>query len=322
MNENTISDKLNNILSVARLAPSVHNTQPWKVHTKGQDSLVVSIDDNHKLKDGDPTGRQTVISLGIFAEAVNISAASFGFRVVAMEYIHDSVTIKYETSEHTDPQVASLVKLLGARSSDRSIYKPAQISVQDLSEIEGTPHTENILVKVITERSIIEQIASLTSKAIRLALSNPSFRNELGKYLVLPLSRKARGIAVRSLYLPFIVEVAQPLLLRLGVSTGAESKQEFKRWSSATAVVAILADGDMPRHWFDAGRAYLSTSLAIESTGLSQATSAAIVEASNYHDDIEESLQTNKRILALIRVGNGSNKRHYSPRVKPSELTT
>jgi hypothetical protein len=82
----------------------------------------------------------------------------------------------------------------------------------------------------------------------------------------------------------------------------------------------LLADGDMRKYWFRVGRVYLRVSLKLEDLGLSQATSAAIVEASNYHDDIEASLHTTKRALAIIRIGQGSTNKQYSPRLTAAEL--
>jgi hypothetical protein len=61
------------IIDLALFAPSVHNTQPWKVKLL-DNGLLISLDPAHKLKYGDPTGRETQISLGIFAEAVICSA--------------------------------------------------------------------------------------------------------------------------------------------------------------------------------------------------------------------------------------------------------
>lgn len=317
----SLQDKLVDILNIARFAPSVHNAQPWKVSLE-DDTLLVRIDKTHSLKHGDPTGRQTIISLGIFCEAIVVAARHEGFNVMGVAFGGSSVKLKLKPSFdtfHSD----KTAELLKKRCTDRSIYRPAKLSQKMIDNIEGFAGINSGLeLKFTTDRITIDKIAKLTSRGIRLALSNPAFRKELRVHLVEPWSRKKRGIAVRSLYINWLLAVMQPFLMDLGVGSKAESILEKKRWLSATGIVLILGDGDSSRYWFNAGRGYLRASLEIEAAGLSQATSAAVIEASNYHEDIESLIGTNKRLLGMIRVGEGSKLRHYSPRVDAEQLIT
>jgi hypothetical protein len=315
-----IAQSLPAIIENARFAPSVHNSQPWVVSTK-DNAVVVELDRQHTLGAGDPTGRQTILSLGIFAEAVALSANTLGLQTQSV--LLDSTTASITFTETLGAaSAAEEIALLHKRASDRSIFRPANISVDMIKQLEQAIHLSGISVRVITERPIIEKIADLTGHGIKLAMSNPEFRKELSQYLVLPGSHKHRGIAVKSLYINGMLARLQPWMVRRGLSIGAEAVLEKKRWQSASAVVAILGDGDLSKYWFETGRTYLHVSLAIEKLGLSQATSAAIVEASNYHDDIEDLLGIEKRVLALIRIGAGSAKRVYSPRISADELLT
>ena len=315
-----LKTKLPDIVSIARLAPSVHNTQPWKVSAEDS-SIRVSLDAAHTLSDGDPTGRQTIISLGIFTEALIIAAASYGFTEEKVTFDGSSVTIALGESQAAS-SVEKIVSLLRKRSSDRSLYQPVTIDKEAVQTIEQAGEQFRVSVQVVQDQHIIDQIAHLTCKGIGLALSNPSFRKELSGYLVLPWSGKKRGIAVKSLYINPVVAVLEPLFMRLGIGISKEVSLEEKRWLSASGVVVIIASGDLAQFWLAAGRAYLRISLAIEDLGLAQATSAAIVEASNYHEDVEQLLHTNQRILSVIRIGRGSPKRYYSPRVNVHDLLT
>jgi hypothetical protein len=320
--EALLSQNLLQILESARFAPSVHNTQPWRVHVEGK-TLVITIDPKHRLGDGDPTGRQTIISLGIFVEALCLICRDFDLSPKDIVADANGAKITFaEKAKSNNAEVDAMKRSLRTRASDRSIYKAVDIELSSIKAIEGVETDPTISVQVITDRKIITEIANLTSKGIKLAMSSPGFRQELSQYLALPWGNKKRGISVKSLYIPTYLALLQPFMVKAGLSINAESVLERKRWLSASAVVAILGDGDLNKHWFEAGRTYLRSSLAIEGQGLSQATSAAIVEASNYHDDIEEMLHTNQRILALIRIGKGHPKRQYSPRVEAEELLT
>lgn len=315
-----IKEHLPALLDIARLSPSVHNAQPWVVSVAGPDTLLVSVDKRHKPEQADPTGRQTIISLGIFVEALGIAAGSLGLGLGIVSPKGDAATVQFVVAQK--PTTDGLVQLLHRRSSDRSVFTPVTLTPDMVRQLESRAEANHVVTKVITDRGLIQEIADLTSRGIAVALSSPAFRKELSGFLVSPWSGKKRGIAVRSLYIGPLLELFEPLLMRLGIGLKAEAALEKRRWESASGVVAILADGDMPRYWFEVGRAYLRASLQIEALELSQATSAAIVEASNYHEDIEQRLGTNQRLLALIRIGKGNPRRHYSPRVEAEKLLT
>jgi hypothetical protein len=110
--------------------------------------------------------------------------------------------------------------------------------------------------------------------------------------------------------------------MKTGLGVTSEVKLERKRWLSSSGIIFITTAGDVPEYWFEAGRAYLHVALEIENQGLSQATSAATVEASNYHEDIERLLGTNERLQCVIRVGKGAKNRNHSPRVNVEDLLT
>jgi hypothetical protein len=320
MSNPNLSEQLHTILDIARWAPSVHNAQPWLIKQTDPSSLRIEIDKKWKPEEGDPTSRETIISLGILSEAIAIAANSVGLYADAA--LQDEAALITFTAGAGSENVAELVALLRKRCTDRSIYKPVEITPDMVSRLESARNSDTVSLKVTTDEVLLATIADLTSKGIGVALSSPNFRKELSTYLTLPWSSRKRGIAVRSLHIPLWLELVEPLFMRLGIGLKAEVALEKRRWLSASGVVVILADGDMPKYWFEVGRSYLQVSLEAEAMGLSQATSAAIVEASNYQEDIEEALGTNKRLLALIRLGKGSSKKYYSPRLNAEELLT
>lgn len=71
------------ILYLASLAPSGHNSQPWKVQIENPDKWVLSLDESRLLPAVDPTGRESLLSLGAFLENLSAAALNFGY---AAEY--------------------------------------------------------------------------------------------------------------------------------------------------------------------------------------------------------------------------------------------
>lgn len=302
------------ILEIARFAPSVHNTQPWRVSID-DGRILVDLDEDYVLEAGDPTGRETIISMGIFTESVILSARNFGLSCERVVYSDKKVTISFEKGKKTSQDI----HLLKSRATDRSIYKKVKIAKETTDKL-ASLSSDNVKIWVVTDEEQINKIAKFTSQGISLALANPEFRRELGQFLIRPGSNKKRGISTESLYLNPILSKLQPELVPTGIFNSREAKLEKKRWESASADLIITTPGDLEKDWFLAGRTYLRLSLEIERFGLAQATSAAVVEASTYHEDVEEMLGTSDRILALIRIGKSDKKRKFSPRVNAHEL--
>lgn len=318
MKNNPLHEHITEILELARLAPSVHNTQAQKVKLT-EYGLEISVDQQFTLKDGDPTGRQNIISLGIFVEAIVIAAASKGFKLKNIVYSNEQVKLTIDKTIHR-PADNGNIRALRQRATDRSVYRKTSISADTIKSILGAYKSPGIKIWLLDKEDQIAQIAQLTRNGIRLALTNPDFRKELSQYLREPWSKKKRGISLKSLYIPMLVAIFEPIAMRLGLGLNQEAKLEKRRWLSSSAIVLITAVGDMPDDWFEVGRAYMRVCLAIEKAGLSQATSAATVEASTFHEDVEQLLGTNQRLQAVIRIGAGSKKRQHSPRVDVATL--
>ncbi len=306
------------ILDAARFAPSVHNTQPWRVQVIDQ-GLRITVDDRYVLGDGDPTGRELAISLGIFTEALLGSCKAYGLAPNVVNQSGDVVTISFDKQIKPNPN-KDVLRLLKNRVTDRSIYKPAHIPAGLQKSLSSLASDKNTDVTVVEDAETLTKIADLTARGIRLALGSPNFRQELSHYLVLPKSSKKRGISVKSLHIPSIIAIMEPLILRLGLALGKEAALEKKRWLSASAVIIITSAGDVQSYWFNVGRTYLKVSLELERLGLSQATSAALVEASTFHEDIESDLKTTQRIQSVLRVGKGSKNKNYSPRISAEDI--
>ena len=66
------------ILHLASLAPSGHNTQPWKVQVRAPGRWLIAADRERLLPAVDPARRETVLSVGAFLENLIIAAGHHG----------------------------------------------------------------------------------------------------------------------------------------------------------------------------------------------------------------------------------------------------
>jgi hypothetical protein len=70
-----------NILYLASLAPSGHNTQPWSVTIKNDGHWIIGTERQRWLPAVDPNNRETLLSLGAFLENLVTAAEAAGYSV-------------------------------------------------------------------------------------------------------------------------------------------------------------------------------------------------------------------------------------------------
>ena len=71
--------EIRNILELARRAPSVHNTQPWRWRIDGR-LLQLRADRSRQLRVADPLGRNFMISCGCALHHAVVGAGALGWR--------------------------------------------------------------------------------------------------------------------------------------------------------------------------------------------------------------------------------------------------
>lgn len=81
---NAVDGDIKQILFLSSLAPSGHNTQPWKIVMTDKSHWTILSDRDRWLPAVDPTKRETLLSIGAFIENLSQAAGSYG-REVAYE---------------------------------------------------------------------------------------------------------------------------------------------------------------------------------------------------------------------------------------------
>ena len=76
-NNSSSEEKLTFLLNYAILAPSSHNSQPWKFNVT-KDEILVFVDKSRRLQVADADQRELYVSLGCALENLIIAADHFG----------------------------------------------------------------------------------------------------------------------------------------------------------------------------------------------------------------------------------------------------
>src|SRR4051794_34465099 len=127
------------VMRYAALAPSVHNTQPWRV-TVGDDTIEIRADRTRQLSFLDPTGRQLHLSCGAAVEVGYLALRDAG-RACTVETLPESHDVdliaRLRVGEpHPVPDVgAALAQATPRRYTDRGPYDDRSVPAEIIQDI-------------------------------------------------------------------------------------------------------------------------------------------------------------------------------------------
>lgn len=126
------------ILHYASLAPSGHNSQPWFVRVKNQNEWIIGADPKRRMPTVDPANREVMLSIGAFAENLDIAASYYGLKanmdVIAKDPF-DTEILKVSLRE-TAP-VRYPLQRITSRMTVKHGYQPDEIRSEDVLALSG-----------------------------------------------------------------------------------------------------------------------------------------------------------------------------------------
>jgi hypothetical protein len=266
---------LRNAVAAAVMAPSSHNTQPWKFRIV-EDRLDVFADGGRHLSVIDRERRQLVMSCGCALFNARVAVRAMGYRdevtvmlVDAEEPGHVATLRLGERIVSTDTDLA-LMHAIALRRTNRKRYLERPVSTEVADTLIATAALNGTwMVRLTPEQKAA--IASLVDEADRLQFSDPAFRHELGSWLTpratlrrdgIPFSEKEYGSAM-----PFALfrALRNP---ELGERVG---EHEQASMLGSPLVVVLGIDSDDPSDWLRCGEALEAVLLHATRIGLSAA---------------------------------------------------
>ena len=311
------------ILDLARLAPSVHNVQPWRCDWDGK-KLQLSVAKERMLREGDPTGRELWISIGAFIETIIASADALGISISYTLSDTPSLELPFMTFLLATKKLTGKPELVSAitnRCSDRAAYSTRGLSKLELEVLNDIWKSKHVSVHILSEPNQLATIADMTGQGIAMALSLPGFRQELAQLIRINSSSAHTGLFGYALGYGSLRARLEPYLVRSGRGRLAQAAREEAAWKASGAVAVILTSGDTAEFWLQAGRAYTRVGLVATRLNLHLSTSAAAVEASDFHLEVEKLCgKPTSRLQVIMRLGYSDRKVHSSPRLSVPEL--
>jgi nitroreductase len=175
------------LVTAATMAPSMHNTQPWRFRIEpASQTIGLRADPARMLRFGDPAGRALHIACGAALFNLRLAAAMAG-RQPVFRLLPDPgqplllATVRLAGWRQPQPDERELHEAITARHTNRSPYSGRPVPPGVLAELAEAARIEGAILHFPDHQEAI-RLLGLARDAERALLSDPAYREELARW--------------------------------------------------------------------------------------------------------------------------------------------
>jgi hypothetical protein len=307
--EGSAAEQWTHLLRYAILAPSSHNTQPWKFWLF-DNGIAVFADYTRRLPVADPNNRELLMGVGAAIMNLRIAAAHFGFEArVDYNYAGDSeMPIAFVSLMRTlprkqsDPTTEALFRSLTKRHTNRNPFLHARVPDSILARVAELGTDSGIVMRISTDPAINTEVARLVAKAERMQSANPEFRKELGEWLRPNRTQKPDGMTGAAFGISDVTSTLAPWVVKTVDLGNFRARHDERLCSEAPALLVLSGDDSVPT-WLAVGELLEHVLLTLTRDGLQFSFFNMPVEIQEARLELREILGLNTWPQLLVRVG-------------------
>ena len=299
--------RMKELVRYATLAPSGHNTQPWRFRIEAH-SIAILPDLSRRTPVVDPDDHHLFVSLGCAAENLLQAARALGF-VGTAEFRPEPSGIIAVALERSKAEESPLFKALPDRQCTRTEYDgtPLDSTALRLLEAAGTGHGVSVLL--LTERAAMETVLEYVVQGNTMQMNNPAFVRELERWIRFGDAEAVRtgdGVTARSTGSPPAPRWLGRLLFRALFRVRPENDKYARQIRSSAGIAVFLSNVDDKAHWVEAGRCYERFALQATALGIRNAFVNQPVEEAPVRPKLARALGLgDRRPDLVVRFGRG-----------------
>jgi hypothetical protein len=314
----TAAEKARFAMAYAILAPSSHNTQPWRFMIF-DDELLVCADRSRSLAVIDPFDRELIISCGaaLFNLRVVFSYFSVPIEITLFPQATDPdilARIVFPRSGSISPDLGQLFDAIKLRVTDRLSFAEEPPPVDLIERIRSAATAEGIDISLVQSEQDRELVAALVAEADRRQFSDPHFRRELASWI--HPSRSDDGMPAYSQGVNPLVDASTSIVAMVirtfDVGHGVAATHETLARGSPLLVV-LSTSIDNSESWLTAGQALARVLLVVAASGFNASFLNQPVEDAELRTQLANIVGTARYPQLVLRIGRGPVVPH-SPR--------
>lgn len=295
------------LVRFATLAPSGHNTQPWRFRVR-PDRIAILPDLARRTPIVDPDDHHLFVSLGCATETLVLAAATGGKRAEAafVEQGGGRVEVRLTTGNAVADPIAAAIP---HRQSTRGDYDGVPLSAADLRTLQAAATVHGVDTILLTARRDIDRVRDLVLAGNSVQMADPLFLRELKQWLRFNprgALRTGDGLFSAASGSPALPSWAGPLLFDIFETASAENDRYARQLRSSSGVAIFVGAKADPEHWVRVGQACQRFSLQATALGLKCAFVNQPVEVASLRSDLSTLIGApGRRPDLVIRFGRG-----------------
>lgn len=268
----TIEEKLRHLVRYAILAPSGHNTQPWRFAIENE-RIHLFADRSRSLRVIDPRDRELTISCGAAVFFLRVALRHFGY-VGTVSLLPDAdrpdLLATIGLGEHAVATVEeeALFLTIPERRTHRAKFEDRPLPGALLNALRYGAATEGARLRVIEDPDTRRAIASLVAEADRRQFADREFRAELSAWVHPNRSDRRDGIPGYGFGLSDLASHLSPYVMRTFNLGTFQADRDRRLVLRAPALIVLGTPGDGRADWLRAGGALARVLLRAQSEGV------------------------------------------------------
>jgi nitroreductase len=307
----TPAARLRFLLTYAVLAPSSHNTQPWRFHLREGARLELRADRTRALPVVDPEERALIISCGAALANLRAAGAALG-EALEVATMPDPADRELLAVIHAGgpcapaPGSARLLRAMTARRSSRFAYSPDPVPAPLRAEIIAAAEAEGTArLHWVEDFSTRHAIALLVAEGDHLQMADPAFRHELAMWLRASHRASRDGVSGAAFGLPDMLSFALALAIRTFDLGGSQAAKDLALAEGSPVLAVIATPGETQADWLAAGEALQRVLLAVTAGGFTASFMNQPIEVPALRGKLAEAVGAKGLPQLLIRIGRG-----------------
>ena len=239
------------LLRHAVLAPSSHNTQPWRFRVSAT-AIDLLADRTRALPVNDPDDRELVISCGAALLNLRVAAASRGLDAGVQLFPDPDepdwlARLSLGVTRAEPPPDGELAAFIECRRTWRKRFTEKVVDDDTVGRLVEAAAMENVWLRPMRTEDQRQQLAGLVAEGDDMQWANPSWRRELAMWM--HPRRQGDGLTVPDLVGP----VAQFVVRTFDMGGGVGAKD--RQLAEASPLLAVISTrGDTVPDWLQAGQ--------------------------------------------------------------------
>lgn len=300
------TEQFRDLVAAATLAPSMHNTQPWRF-VADVGGIDVYADDSRDLRVADPDHRARTISCGAALFNLRVAAAHSRLAVSVDQFPDGPDALGHIArlnvcAGEPDRGLGTLFDAIAIRHTNRAPFTKVPIPIEIADRLVAAVASEGAYLDWLTDRYSRYRLEQLTSEATRYDTYDPVRRAERELWIGDPALSRRDGIPPVALGPR---AHAQPLVGRDFGHVQHDAHRPVEQPESHPAIAVLSTTSDGPQDWLAAGQALERLLLLATTYDLSASFLNAALEYPDLRDLVRDPRGPRRKFQMIMRIGHG-----------------